>query len=260
MNTFRYSLLSLLLTITSVLGASAAVQTIPAADSAYHARNYVLAAELYEQMLAARPAADVYYNLGNARWRMQDTARAICAYHRALALSPSHSDARYNLEYCQAQLQDRFATPSAMFFTVLLRRMVEGHSVSFWLTMGCLSFVVLLFGWALWRNAVRTLWMRVGLSVFLLGVLLTLAANALAFWRNVIDRADDRAVVTQTITLCREPSTASASVCSLHAGTTVQTLHRGRNGWVQVSLPDGRNGWVTESGLLFVRISPLATE
>lgn len=253
MPTFIFRFLTLIFVIAAPVSALSAAPSANSADSAYRARNYLLSAELYEQMLAGHPDAEAYYNLGNARWRLKDTAQAVCCYHRALRLSPSHEDARFNLVYCQQQLQDQFSAPSAMFFTVMLRRLVEVHSVSFWLAMGCLSFVVLLLGWAMWRHSASTLWMRVGMIVLLMGLFSTLATNAMAFWRHTIEDGDNKAVVMQTIPLYREPNPSSTILRQLHTGTTVQALHSQRDGWVQVELPDGHDGWVTGSQLLFVQ-------
>lgn len=78
------------------------------ADSAYNAKNYTEAAELYMSIIREYGATtDVYYNLGNTYFRMGKTAQSVLSYERALKLDPSNSDARANLEYVNKTLEDR---------------------------------------------------------------------------------------------------------------------------------------------------------
>ena len=76
------------------------------ANAQYAEGNYIEAANRYEQILAEQPAAEVYYNLGNAYFKQGELAQAILAYERALRLQPSFDDAKHNLQYAQAQIVD----------------------------------------------------------------------------------------------------------------------------------------------------------
>ena len=68
------------------------------ADSAYAAGNYVEAARIYEESVKTGVSSDLYYNLGNAYYRLNDLPRAILNYERALRMEPANGDASYNLE------------------------------------------------------------------------------------------------------------------------------------------------------------------
>jgi tetratricopeptide (TPR) repeat protein len=70
------------------------------AAQAYDEGRYDEAAASYEQLLndGAR-SPELYYNLGNAHYRMGDVGRAVLGYKRALYLAPRDADARHNLEF-----------------------------------------------------------------------------------------------------------------------------------------------------------------
>ena len=67
-------------------------------------------------MIKQQPSAALYYNLGNAYYRKNDITQAIIAYERALKLSPSDEDTRYNLQLAQAKTIDRLSSESDVFF------------------------------------------------------------------------------------------------------------------------------------------------
>ncbi|KAF1005831.1 MAG: hypothetical protein GAK28_03052 [Luteibacter sp.] len=56
------------------------------------------AASLYEDLVGAVPDdADLWFRLGNARFRLQEVDDAVTAYSRATQIDPNHAKALYNL-------------------------------------------------------------------------------------------------------------------------------------------------------------------
>lgn len=72
------------------------------AATAYRAKNYPLAVELYSQ----EDSADAWYNKGNALARMHNLEDAIKAYQIALEKQPDHSDASFNLKLVRKRKQE----------------------------------------------------------------------------------------------------------------------------------------------------------
>ena len=54
-----------------------------------------------------KESAAVYYNLGNAYYKLNQKGRAVWAYERALRLDPRDSDIRANLDLMKKQLVDK---------------------------------------------------------------------------------------------------------------------------------------------------------
>ncbi|MBR4845599.1 MAG: tetratricopeptide repeat protein, partial [Bacteroidaceae bacterium] len=89
---------------------STVVYTKAMADSAYTANDYASAAHIYEMLLAEHgESASVYYNLGGAYYKMNEIARSILNYERALLLDPSNADVKFNLELARAKAVDKNA-------------------------------------------------------------------------------------------------------------------------------------------------------
>ena len=80
-----------------------------AANRLYETKDYANAKAAYDQMIKSGPlSANLYYNRGNAEWKLGDGGAAIADYERALALEPSHPQARVNLDFVRDQTAQKF--------------------------------------------------------------------------------------------------------------------------------------------------------
>lgn len=121
---------------------AAALTTAQRADSAYNKEDYTLAIALYNQALQqVGRNANIYYNLGNAEYRVGHISQAILAYERALRVDPSFQDARINLNFLRTKLEDR-PENNASLLTRAHRRVVEAMSANAW---AWTAFIVFLF-------------------------------------------------------------------------------------------------------------------
>lgn len=78
----------------------------------YHAGRYAEAARAFEHVAAAQAAGPaVYYNLGNAYFRLNQIGRAIACYERALRENPRLQPARENRDHALAQTRRKLAAP-----------------------------------------------------------------------------------------------------------------------------------------------------
>ena len=93
-----------LMTIFAIKGSS--TQLLSEADSAYNAGNYRMALTKYMQVLDNEgSSSELYYNIGNANYRVGNIGKAIVNYERALRLDPSNKDAKANLEYVNSTIK-----------------------------------------------------------------------------------------------------------------------------------------------------------
>lgn len=70
---------------------------------AYAQQNHAEAAMIFEQLAQDHPSPAVFYNLGNALYRLGKKGEAVAAYHAALRLAPNHKDALFNLQFLGGQ-------------------------------------------------------------------------------------------------------------------------------------------------------------
>jgi tetratricopeptide (TPR) repeat protein len=94
----RLVLLAVISLISYLLPLTSHAITKAEADSAYVHDEYQKAIDGYETLLKKGVSAELYYNLGNAYYRTENITKAVLNYERALLLSPSDPDIRFNLQ------------------------------------------------------------------------------------------------------------------------------------------------------------------
>lgn len=218
-----------ILSIFSILLFCSAARAVePAlADSAYNNEQYGEAISLYTQVLAEYGASsDVYYNLGNAYYRRGNVAQAILNYERALRVDPTNEDARANLAFVKARLQDKIEDGNS-FFGNLHRDVVCTLSANTWAWVALISFIALCAAVALYIFSGNVLLRKVGffggiILVFVVIYMLIVASDARA---RINDHSE--AIVTSPATMLnsspRQPK-QTEKVVPIHEGTKVKII------------------------------------
>ncbi|MBW1785097.1 MAG: SH3 domain-containing protein [Deltaproteobacteria bacterium] len=218
------------------------------ANQAYKEGRYLEALEGYTTLLQAGfKNGHLYYNMGNAHFRLNRLGPAILNYERARLYIPRDADLNFNLNYARDRVQDRVPESrgpvgSALFWLDALN-LVE----LFW------AFVVmngLFWGILIVRLISKTEW-----TYYLTVILLILWAIAGASFGLKWYQAgtDARAVVLENeINVRAGPDAGNTALFKLHAGTIVQ-LERLEDGWGLIRVSENKRGWVENGGVEAVR-------
>ena len=232
--------MGLMLASTSLSAAS--TPTKMQADEAYNNEEYEEAIDMYTQLPAS---ADVYYNLGNAYFRLDSMARAILCYERALQLQPSDDDIRFNLQLARSKTEDKIVPEREMFFVTWYRSLVTLVGTDTWAYMALISLalavVLLLVYFFAFEERTRRLTFFGAvftLALFLLG-------NIFAWHQERMLHSHDAAIVMPASTAVKNiPSADGTDEFTLHAGTKVNITDDTMTDWKQIHLSDGREGWI----------------
>ncbi|MDY6952569.1 MAG: tetratricopeptide repeat protein [Thermodesulfobacteriota bacterium] len=214
------------------------------ANQAYKEGRFHEAVDGYGRLLdSGHKNGQIYYNLGNAHFRLNRIGQAILNYERAYILMPRDADLNFNLGFARDQTQDAISQPKGFMETTF-----------FWLhtmTLHELSWgfvVVNLFFWAvllvrLFRPSEWTFYASLILLV------LWLLAGASFGVKYFQEQTDDRAVIlAEEADVLAGPATEDTLLFKLHEGAIV-LLERSEDGWSLVSLSDNKRGWVQKKGL-----------
>lgn len=238
-------LLSLSFIICHLTFSPAGAQTKVQADEAYSQEEYEQAIEIYNTLLKKGGSAEVYYNLGNAYYRLDSLPQAILCYERALRLQPGDDDARFNLQLARSKTVDKIAPEREMFFVTWYHTLVNILSVNTW---AWLSLVALALGCGLmlvWYFSAEERVRRMSffsslamLALFLMGCLFA--------WqqKTSLSSTDAAIVMSESVGVKNIPSDEGSVEFTIHAGTKVAVTDATMSQWTQIRLPDGREGWV----------------
>jgi len=235
------------------------------ANELYEAGDYAGAIERYESLARAGvDDATLYYNTGNAYYKIDDLGKAVLNYERALRLSPRDEDARQNLSLVEMQLKDKQFVPrqnrlrravAVLHHNLSSTEMFLLASIGFFAL--CLlgivfvfretTMVTRLYRWFSLLSPGRL----IGLSKTqdMVGALVILAlffaTTALSAWSKI--EAESRrvraVVVAEEIPVFASPTGDATLEFRLHEGTRV-VVETARPNWIKIQLPGGLDGWV----------------
>ena len=210
------------------------------ANQLYDAGKFGEAKQTYER-LASRGewSANLFYNLGNADYRIGAPGKAMLNYERALALDGMHAEARANLKWLREQTGAKLAPrrwweyaypdlPGEVFAVVA--------AMACWGGIFAVAGVILrrrFFGWAA--------------LAFVLAVY-----AGVGVWRS--DQESAVAIVTgKEVSAKLAPADRASLAEPLPAGSRVRVLSE-RGEWIYCGLPGGGRGWIAERQIEKIRL------
>lgn len=233
------------------LATSASAQTKQEADSLYAKEQYAAAAIVYQKVIdKCGVAPELYYNLGNCYYKLDETAKSILNYERALLLDPSDGDIKTNLTLARAKTTDKVTPSSEMFFVSWWRGLTNMMKISDWMIVAFTAFVLTLVGILVYAFMTVVRYRKIGAYGALLCLAISVVANlsALSQYLTVIHR-DYAVVLTPAVTVKSSPSGSGTDLFVIHEGSKVEVLDSSMKEWREVKLEEGKVGWVRVSDL-----------
>jgi DNA uptake lipoprotein len=229
---------------------SAQEDAIKEAETAYTQENYTQAIELYEDILRLYgDSHEIFYNLGNAYFKIDRIAPAILNYERALLMDPGDKDARFNLEIAKLKKVDKI-DPLGEFFIVQWFRTIQNLvDVNTWASIGIACFILfigclILFFFSKWLRLRKT---GFYLGVFLL--LIVICSNVFAWNQQKATINRKGAIIfAPTVTIKSSPDVSGTDLFVLHEGTKV-FIKNSLGEWFEIELEDGNVGWIPRKDL-----------
>ena len=239
---------SLLFVFASVL-AYGQETTKAQADSAYINNDYANAVYLYEDILANQgESADIYYNLGNSYYKMDNIAKAILNYEKALMLNPGNGDIRFNLELAQSKTVDKVTPMSEVFLVTWMKSLTNTMSEQGWSKLAIASFILMLLGLVLYFFSKKIAMKKIGFISALCLMLVCILANVFASSQKSKAQSHSRAIIMEpSVTVKSTPNEGGTELFILHEGRKVMIKDNTMREWKEIQLEDGNAGWVPAS-------------
>ena len=230
----------------SILSAQINVENIfSQANELYNKGSYIEAINNYKEIIKNDfHSAELYYNLGNAYYRLDSIASSVYYYEKALQLNPNDRETIDNLELINKTLVDEIDPITIPLIESILNRV---SNIFYFETWGYISIffsflIVALFLSYYFANSSRVKRLTFVLlcisSIFMLVSLI----NGNKGYNNYIN--NEYAVIYSYETdLKTEPNYRSETLFMLHEGTKIQVLEN-YNNWIKIRLVNGQVGYI----------------
>ncbi|MBO5614438.1 MAG: tetratricopeptide repeat protein [Prevotella sp.] len=246
MKHLRYHLLTLLLCLSCV----AVAQDRANADAAYRSGNYKKSVELYSKLLKQGESPDIYYNMGNAYYRMADYSQAMVSFLKAQKLSPADKDIMHNIEITSRKTIDRIPVNSDVLFLQWYKSLVFLFSINSWtwISICALAVALLVFLLYMFMDSLTMRKLSFYTSCLLFG--LFIVSTCFAYHQKSMIEAHKQGVVMRDVLNVKSSPTQKASnVIVIHEGTVVDITDDDIPLWLGIRLTDGSQGWIPVSSV-----------
>ncbi|MDB0004147.1 tetratricopeptide repeat protein, partial [Flavobacteriaceae bacterium] len=221
------------------------------ANDLYNSGYYKEAISQYDSILASNQhSAELYFNLANCYYKLNEVGPSIFYYEKALQLAPDDLDILNNLGYAQKMTIDAIQEVPESGVSKLLNKTLNSLSVDGW-AIRCVGlvflFVVLFLGYYLSYSEAKKRLFFVSSNVVLIILFVSLG---LLFKKDSLDSNTHPAIIfVKETEIKTEPNLRSETSFTLHEGTKVLVIEDYNNVWSKIKLLNGETGWMSRSEL-----------
>tara|TARA_B100000768_G_scaffold41657_1_gene40541 strand:- start:38315 stop:39061 length:747 start_codon:yes stop_codon:yes gene_type:complete len=234
-----------------LVGFSQTTESFKQANELYNSGYYKEAIGQYDSILASgQHSAELYFNLANCYYKLNEVGPSIFYYEKALQLAPDDLDILNNLGYAQKMTIDAIQEVPESGVSKLLNKTLNSLSVDGW-AIRCVGlvflFVVLFLGYYLSYSEAKKRLFFVSSNVALIALFVSLG---LLFKKDSLDSNTHPAIIfVKETEIKTEPNLRSETSFTLHEGTKVLVIEDYNNDWLKIKLLNGETGWMSRSEL-----------
>lgn len=222
--------------------------------TSYDDKDYRKTVELLEREIKLKKeegleSAALYYNLGNAYFRLDELGLARLNYERAALLDPSDNDINHNIEYVKTQIEDKIIVKDSVFIADWFRAVQNLFNSNTWAIIGVVFFFLFMACLVAFFFTQQVLIKKISFYIGIVTIIFVIFANIFANnqKQKLIDR--EYAIITATsASVVASPNINSKELFRLHTGTKVKVRKDDRS-WLEIEIEDGSVGWIQQEKL-----------
>lgn len=219
------------------------------ATTAYNEGNFrkaieILKAEKKAKLSEGLESSELYYNLGNAHFRVNELAEARLYYEKALLLNPGDRDTKHNIDYLKTKIEDKILVADTFFLINWFNAVQNIMSSNSWAILAITCFLLLIGCLSIFFFSRSVTLKKTVFYIGIVSVLIVIFANIFAFrQKKKIEYRDTAIIMTGSASIMGSPDINSKELFILHAGTKVYITKEDRN-WLEIEIDNGSVGWV----------------
>ena len=220
------------------------------ANTLYNEGKYAEAIDNYTAILeTGKHSADLYFNIANAHYKLNNIAPSIYFYEKALKLAPNDADIKNNMAFSKNMTIDAIDVIPDAGISKIIKSTTNKMSFDSWAktAVGLVFCFVILF--LIYYFSYSTVNKRLAFIGSVSALILAFVTLAFAFHKHTLDEKDNPAIVfVQESKVKSTPNSRSEESFRLHEGTKVQVLET-YNDWKKIKLSDGKTGWLASKDI-----------
>lgn len=238
-------LVFLLLIIANFTSAQSLDSLFVSANENYRNGEYEKAIKVYEEIIDQNAiSSELYYNLGNAYYKLNKVGPTIFYYEKALQLNPQNQDVKNNLVFAKRLALDNIEEVPKTLLQKLNANYLQQLTYNQWAIVVVLLAIVSSLLFLLFYFAEIPKKKRLYFTTSMIGFILLIITTFITYNQYSQTKKNIQAIVFAEKTEVRNaPTLNSEEVFTLHEGTKVKVLDTIDN-WKKIKIADGKQGWI----------------
>jgi len=224
------------------------------ANYLYNDSKYEKSIEKYFEIIdAGFHSPELYFNLANSYYKINDIPNSILFYEKSLKLNQSDQDVLNNLEMVNNALVDDISEVPESFIDLKLNQLSSLLTYSNWGTLSILLSFGFLSFFVIYLFSIKPLIKRitfVSLFVFLFTTIITSQIALQSYEKNYLE--EYAIIFSAKIEIKAEPNERSDNLVTLHQGTKVKIIDNFNNQWIKIKLVNGQEGWISKNEIKII--------
>ncbi len=224
------------------------------ANEAYNTGDYDKAIEKYLSVLEnGQHSSELYFNLGNAYYKLNQVAPSIYYYEKALLLKPGDSEVMNNLAYAQNMTLDAIEAIPETGIAKIYENVVGFLNFEQWgynAIIFVFLFVILYIAFYYFSHTQQK---RAAFIGSLVSLVIAVVSLVFAFLKFADFKTDRPAIVfADEVIVKSEPNERSQVLFTLHEGTKLNVLEE-LEGYKKIQIADGQTGWLSTESIKILK-------
>lgn len=214
------------------------------ANNEYEKGNYEIAIQTYEQLINLdKISSELYYNLGNSYYKIENLAEAIWCYEKSLKIKNDKKTVE-NLNIVKSKIKNRINPLPDTFYQKWGKKIINLFEVKTW------QIITILFIWmtvsTILISNFKIIELRKYVFYILACVSILLVFISHQSYNNFTKK--EAIIFSSSLPVNSEPTDniKNKKLFNLSLGTKVEVVNT-NNDWIYIKLNDGRKGWIREN-------------
>ncbi len=215
----------------------------------YNNKNYTEALIIFDSLInKGYKKSEMYYNIGNCHYKLNNWSNAILFYEKCLAEAPFHSDAIYNLNLTKNELVDKFdRIPTNLFsnFYNYLNQLLSSRLWFLFLIYFCWITIFISF-------IKRIIFKKNDHKFIYLFLSINLSLYMLSYLFINFNSVNKKAIIMKNVVSVKSsPAKGSKELFLIHSGAKIEitdevTLNVNEKNikWIEILIENGEIGWI----------------
>ncbi|WP_417885399.1 tetratricopeptide repeat protein [Zunongwangia sp.] len=191
----------------------------------------------------------VYYNLGNAHYKLNHIAPSIYNFEKALQLAPNDADVKNNIEFARNMAIDAIKPVTRTGLSKTVNNIIATFSYNTWAMFAVVAMFLFAISFLLYYYTSSSLKKRILFALATIFILGSITSIIFAYNQHTLVLNTNYGIVFQEEAPVRsEPNLRGNSSFILHEGTKAEILEKFQD-WYKIEIADGKQGWTKKENI-----------